>query len=83
MKSFTTSSVLNAFHTALGQFLDYRDLLEENSIKRDLYLAIPTFAYQAITEVNFLQKQLVRYGVNIITVDLQDEKVAQWIRQKT
>ena len=32
VKSFARGSVLNAFHEALGQFLNYRDAIRENKL---------------------------------------------------
>ena len=43
--SYGTSAISN-FHTALGQFLNYRIMLEVNDPERLLYLAIPFEAYQ-------------------------------------
>lgn len=46
IKSFISTSAISDFHTALGQFLNYRIMLEVNEPDRLLYLAIPLDAYE-------------------------------------
>jgi hypothetical protein len=41
VKSFIGPSVLSDFHTALGQFLNYRLALDAKEPQRMLYLAVP------------------------------------------
>ena len=45
IKSFIGTSAISDFHTALGQFLNYRIMLEVNEPDRLLYLAVPVEAY--------------------------------------
>jgi hypothetical protein len=40
IKSFLAPSTLSEFHTALGQFLNYRIVLREKQPERVLYLAV-------------------------------------------
>ena len=40
IKTFGGDSVLYKFHEALGQYLDYRDALQEANISRDLYCTL-------------------------------------------
>jgi hypothetical protein len=46
IKSFISPSNISEFHTALGQFLNYRVALEEQQPDRVLYLAVPQGAYK-------------------------------------
>ncbi len=41
IKSFISSSNISEFHTALGQFLNYRLALKDQQPNRFLYLAVP------------------------------------------
>jgi XisH protein len=41
VKSFIEQSTVHAFHTALGQYLDYLVALEEVEPERILYMAVP------------------------------------------
>lgn len=47
IKSFISPSAISDFHTALGQFLNYRIMLEVNEPQRELYLAVPVDAYES------------------------------------
>lgn len=47
VKSFISSSAVSDFHTALGQFLNYKIMLDVNEPGRELYLAIPLEAYES------------------------------------
>jgi hypothetical protein len=46
IKSFISPSPISDFHTALGQFLSYRIMLENRDPDRQLYLAVPIEAYK-------------------------------------
>ena len=41
IKSFVGGSAISQFHTALGQFINYRTALSQEEPERELYLAIP------------------------------------------
>ena len=41
IKSFIQTAAVSEFHTALGQFIHYRTILQESEPERILYLAIP------------------------------------------
>lgn len=46
IKSFIGTSAISDLHTALGQFLNYRIMLEVNQPDRLLYLAVPLETYE-------------------------------------
>ena len=46
IKSFQGSSDVSEFHTAVGQFLNYRYVLGKTMPERTLYLAIPSEAFR-------------------------------------
>jgi hypothetical protein len=58
VKSFLSDSALFDFHMALGQFLNYRLVLEANERERSLYLAVPIAAYES-----FFQRDLPQASV--------------------
>lgn len=47
IKSFLGDSPVSDFHRALGQFLNYRFVLENSEPNRSLYLALPHYAYES------------------------------------
>jgi XisH protein len=55
IKSFLSESALFDYHGALGQFLNYRLVLEALEPERILYLAVPLTAYEL-----FFQRPLAK-----------------------
>lgn len=47
IKSFISTSNVSDFHTALGQFLNYRDALDKIDPERQLYLAVRLSIYDS------------------------------------
>jgi XisH protein len=79
IKSFVSDSEVSDFHTALGQYLNYRQVLEEQEPERQIYLAVPEEAYQDFFQISFAQKSLQAHQVHLITYDPAKEVICQWI----
>ncbi len=79
IKSFVGDSDISAFHTALGQYLNYCQALEEQEPDRIVYLAIPLETYQDFFQLPFIQRALRRYQVKLIIYDPKLEDIKQWI----
>ncbi|MEQ9550579.1 MAG: XisH family protein [Coleofasciculus sp. G3-WIS-01] len=79
IKSFVGDSDISAFHTALGQYLNYCQALEEQEPDRIVYLAIPLETYQNFFQLPFIQRSLRRYQVKLIIYDPKLEEIKQWI----
>jgi hypothetical protein len=79
IKSFVGDSDISAFHTALGQYLNYCQALEEQEPDRNVYLAIPLETYQDFFQLPFIQRALQRYQVKLIIYDPKLEEIKQWI----
>jgi len=47
IKSFLSGSAVSEFHTALGQYLNYRLLMQDQYTEYKLYLAVPSSAYES------------------------------------
>ena len=80
IKSFVGDSDISAFHTALGQYLNYCQALEEQEPDRIVYLAIPVETYQDFFQLPFIQRALRRYQVKLIIYDPKQEEIKQWIK---
>lgn len=80
IKSFIGDSDISAFHTALGQYLNYCQALEEQEPDRIVYLAIPVETYQDFFQLPFIQRALKRYQVKVIIYDPKVEEIQQWIK---
>ena len=66
-------------HTALGQFLNYRIMLEVNEPDRQLYLAIPLDAYETFFQSRFAQAAIDRYQLKLIVYEPIAEEIVKWI----
>ena len=80
IKSFIGDSDISSFHTALGQYLNYSQALEEQEPNRIVYLAIPFETYYDFFQLPFIQRMLQRYQVKLMIYDPQQEEIRQWIK---
>ena len=79
VKSFLSDSPLTDYHAALGQFLNYRLALEVSEPARDLYLAVPVFAYEAFFNKEFAQMSVERYEIKQIVYNPIEEVIVKWL----
>ncbi|AFZ00279.1 XisH family protein [Calothrix sp. PCC 6303] len=80
VKSFAGGSTISEFHTALGQFLNYRIALEVSAEpERILYLAVPTDTYQMFLRFEPAKTVVKRYEVRLIIYNPNREVIDQWI----
>ncbi len=54
IKTFLGASTISEFHTAIGQFINYRIALEEEDADRLLYLAVPLDIYKRFFKYKLL-----------------------------
>ena len=78
IKSFIGTSAISDFHTALGQFLNYRIMLEVNEPDRLLYLAVPLESYETFFQSRFAQVAVERHQLKLIVYDPVTEEIVQW-----
>ena len=80
VKSFAGGSTISEFHTALGQFLNYRVAIEVSSEpERMLYLAVPTDTYQMFLRFEPAKTVIERYEIRLIIYNPTREAIDQWI----
>jgi hypothetical protein len=79
IKSFLNDSAMLDFHLALGQFLNYRLVLEEVEPERTLYLAIPSVAYDSFFWRDLPKLSIQRYDLKLIVYEPEEEIIIQWI----
>ncbi|MEH2420022.1 MAG: XisH family protein [Nostoc sp.] len=80
IKSFIADSDISEFHTALGQYLNYCQAIEEQEADRVLYLAVPIETYQDFFQLSFVQRALHRYQVKLIIYDPKHQEIRLWIK---
>ena len=80
VKSFAGGSTISEFHTALGQFLNYRVAIEVSSEpERMLYLAVATDTYQMFLRFEPAKTVIGRYEIRLIIYKPIREAIDQWI----
>ena len=78
VKSFVGLSAVSEFHTAVGQFLNYRVALETIESERVLYLAVPTDIYQDFFTDSFIQTVLERYQIKMLVFNVKGQEITLW-----
>ena len=78
IKSFNRPSLISEFHSALGQFLNYRLVLEDIEPERKVYLAISEDVYEAFFTLVFTQKAVEKYQIKLIVYDINQGVIKQW-----
>jgi hypothetical protein len=79
IKSFIAPSAVSEFHTALGQYLNYRVALRLKEPQRVLYLGISVEIYESFFGRQLPQLSLKEYQVKVVVFDPEDEVIVQWI----
>ncbi len=78
IKSFMSRSVVQDFKEALGQYLLYRDLLEETEPEYHSYLAISDKTYFGAFQRSIVQFMVKRYQISLIIIDVELEVIVEW-----
>jgi hypothetical protein len=80
VKSFLErSSAISEFHTALGQFINYRGALRRRQPERVLYLAVPLTTYKTFFKLDFPKEMIAENQVKMLIYDVEQEVIFQWI----
>lgn len=80
IKSFIVgSSAISEFHTALGQFINYRAALRLQDPQRILYLAVPDRTYKSFFQQAFPQMMIEENKLRLLAYNIQNEVITQWI----
>ncbi|MEK0187255.1 MAG: fatty-acid oxidation protein subunit alpha [Oscillatoriales cyanobacterium] len=78
VKSFVGLSTISEFHTAVGQFLNYRIALEKLEPERVLYLAVPADVYRNFFTDSFIQEVIERLQIKLLVFVVEKEEIALW-----
>lgn len=79
IKSFISDSDISSFHTALGQYLNYCQALEEHEPDRAAYLAVPMETYEYFFQMPFIQRSISRNQIKLIIYEPTLKEILQWI----
>ena len=79
VKSFLErSSAISEFHTALGQFNNYRGALRRREPERTIYLAVPLTTYNTFFQLDFPKEMVEENQIKLIIYDAQQEAIVEW-----
>lgn len=79
IKSFTASSVLYAFHEALGQFITYRRILRKKEPDRTLFLAVPLDVYEEFFSQPFGLETIAEENLKLLIFNPKTKAIVEWI----
>ena len=64
---------------SIGQYRIYRNILSEIEPEREIYLAVPTYAYDGIFQEPLGQLMIKKDKLLLIVYDEQQERIRQWL----
>ncbi len=79
VKSFRAPSLLNDMHEAIGQYINYRVILEHIGLERVLYLAFDQEALGEFRERKGLRILLEASQVHGLAIDTETLETIKWI----
>ena len=80
VKSFVGRSFIFELERAVGQYVIYRDILEETESDFELYLAVPNGIYRDGFQRQLARTTIRRNEIALLVFDPIDEAIVQWIR---
>ena len=78
VKSFLSGSAVSEFHTALGQYLNYRLLMQEQYPEYKLYLAIPLNTYDSFFQLPFVQTTIQQHQIKLAVYEPEAKEIVKW-----
>ncbi|MCM0590306.1 MAG: XisH family protein [Gloeotrichia echinulata DVL01] len=80
VKSFVGGSTISQFHTALGQFINYRTALSQKQPERELYLGVPSITYETFFKLELIQIVIQSQNLKLLIYNPEQEVIEQWIK---
>ena len=78
IKSFVRPSAISEFHTAVGQYLNYRRALRAQEPNRILYLAVPNQTYDEFFRLRFIEEGIEEYQIYLLVYDVEERSIVKW-----
>lgn len=79
VKSFTSPSNIAALENALGQYIVYRNIIEELEPDRILYLAVHDEIFSTVFEESLGQLLIHKNRLKLIVFSRTEEVILKWI----
>lgn len=80
VKSFLRASQVSELEKAMGQYELYRWLLQDSEPDRELYVAVPTHAYEGIFSKPVGKMVVVKLQMKLIVYSISGEEKLIWIQ---
>jgi XisH protein len=80
IKSFVNPSNISEFHTAVGQYLNYRRALRAQEPTRVLYLAVPSQTYDEFFRLRFIQEGVEEYQIYLLIYNVEARSIVRWTK---
>lgn len=80
IKSFVNPSSISEFHTAVGQYLNYRRALRAQEPNRVLYLAVPSQTYDEFFRLRFIQEGIEEYQIYLLIYNVEARSIVRWTK---
>jgi XisH protein len=79
VKSFLGQSFIRELELAVGQYILYRDVVEETQQAFDLYLAVSSDVHATSFQKSIARLLIQRNRVKLVIVDMAQEAIEAWI----
>ncbi|PZU96382.1 MAG: fatty-acid synthase [Pseudanabaena sp.] len=79
VKSFVGQSDVKDLEQALGQYVLYRQILNDTGIERELYLAVSRLTFNSVFTIQLGQILLANQIIKLVVFDDESEAIVQWI----
>jgi XisH protein len=79
VKSFLGQSDVKDLEQALGQYILYRQILNEMGIERSLYLAVSRPTFNSVFTIELGQILLKNQIIKLVVFDDENEVIVEWI----
>ncbi len=79
IKVFGGLSFINEFEKAVGQYLIYRQFLEELFPERTLYLAVSAQAFEGSFQQPSIRAIVAKQQIKLLVFNADTEEILQWI----
>jgi hypothetical protein len=76
IKVFGNISLVQAFHTAVGQYMNYRVNLEEYHPERQLFLAVPKSIFETFFASELAIRSVKRLQIKLLIFDPESEVIS-------
>ena len=78
VKSFLKASLVNEFHTVIGQYLSYHIGLEKVEPTRKLFVAIPKDAFNNLFKMELFHSACKRIDMKVLVYDTDTQTIILW-----